>query len=93
MKKKTWVIDCISTYRYQPMRHDHHTYESRGSIQKAIGQAVGYIHLTMGGEKYVIEPEMRSNPDEVLLTGEGRRGGYPEQPERVTVLICEKVRA
>lgn len=57
-------------------------------INKAIGEALWIIDQRMGGELYTIRPPILK-ADHALLIAEGQRGGYPEQPETITVEIRE----
>lgn len=87
-KKRWYIIETRETRkRTTPASSTMRQVHARG-INKAIGEALWIIDQRMGGELYTIRPPILK-ADHALLIAEGQRGGYPEQPETVTVEIRE----
>lgn len=52
----------------------------------AIGKAMLLIHTKMLGEMYEVTMRI-GNDNTITLIADGHRGGYPEQPASMTVVI------
>lgn len=90
--KKRWV------YQIDIFPHQHEGCETRPATgytikpqrkarkESAIGRALLLIHNEMLGEMYDLT--MRIGKDKTItLVADGHRGGYPEQPASMTVMI------
>lgn len=89
--KQFWKIETIGPDPDRDCTKKLRTSHVQCSLQKTIGIAMLDIHHDMLGEYYTVRQSISTGS--VILIAEGTRGGYPQQPKKLTVIITSEKEA